>query len=193
VPRLQNPHRAWPEQAAPEVTPQDGRWRVRLPLLRDPDAASGAALTVTERPSAGDDGQVGGEWSIALDGELDLVSSAAVAVRLHRTIEAHPVVRCDLSELTFLDAAGVGLLVSLEHAARDHGGHLRVQRAHGLPAKVLRLTGVDQLLMSDTPAWGGPDIQIAAGCDTRAAGARPCGHSSSSRPRRRTSSRTSVR
>ncbi len=51
----------------------------------------------------------------------------------------------DLSDVTFLDGAGVGLLVALHNRQRGHGGRVHLRSVSRRVAKVLRLTGVSAL------------------------------------------------
>ena len=51
----------------------------------------------------------------------------------------------DLTDVTFLDGAGVGLLVALHNRQQSHGGRVHLRSVPRRVAKVLRLTGVAAL------------------------------------------------
>jgi anti-anti-sigma factor len=77
-------------------------------------------------------------------GEVDI---AAVAVLRPSWLAlcdvAQPdLVVVDLTDVTFLDGAGVGLLVALHNRQREHGGRVHLRSVSRRVAKVLRLTGV---------------------------------------------------
>ncbi len=48
----------------------------------------------------------------------------------------------DLTEVTFLDSTGLGMLVSLRSAQQEHGGSVQVRGANPMIVKVLQLTGL---------------------------------------------------
>jgi anti-sigma B factor antagonist len=80
-------------------------------------------------------------------GEVDI----AAVTRLRATWLAladtgRPVIVVDLCEVTFIDVAGVGLLVALRNRQLAHGGavHLRGVPAH--VTRVLQLTGLAGVL-----------------------------------------------
>ncbi|WP_433300405.1 STAS domain-containing protein [Actinoplanes sp. CA-030573] len=58
----------------------------------------------------------------------------------------------DLSALTFLDAAVVGELVRCHAHTTEHEETLRLDAVHGLPARVLDITGTRALLCETGPA-----------------------------------------
>ncbi len=49
----------------------------------------------------------------------------------------------DLTEVTFLDSTGIGMLVSLRNAQQEHGGTVSVRGASTTIVKVLQLTGLE--------------------------------------------------
>ena len=57
-----------------------------------------------------------------------------------------PYVVLDLSEITFIDAAGVGILVQVHEEAARRGGRLTLGSVPAPIAKVMRLTGLDHEL-----------------------------------------------
>lgn len=85
---------------------------------------------------------------VSLAGELD-VASVELEPLLLRLAEsgATATIVLDMSELDFIDAYGVGVIVSAWKAAKAHGRVLRVDGVHGLPARVFRLVGLEPLLV----------------------------------------------
>jgi anti-anti-sigma factor len=76
-------------------------------------------------------------------GEVDI----AAVTRLRPTWLAladtgRPVVVVDLCDVTFIDVAGVGLLVALRNRQLAHGGRVHLRRVPAQVARVLQLTGV---------------------------------------------------
>ena len=85
---------------------------------------------------------------VSLAGELDL-ASVELAPLLLRLAESGPTatIVLDMSDLGFIDAYGVGVIVGAWKAAKAHGRVLRVDGLHGLPARVFRLVGLEPLLV----------------------------------------------
>jgi anti-anti-sigma factor len=52
----------------------------------------------------------------------------------------------DLSDVKFIDSTGVSVLVRSAHLGERSGVAVRVQGAHGIVARVLRVTGVAAFL-----------------------------------------------
>jgi anti-sigma B factor antagonist len=92
---------------------------------------------------------VTGRVVVSARGEVDLAVSAELADAVHATLDAYRGSRrivLDLDGLAFIDCSGVRALIVAEEAARARGAVLVVERAQGIVAKVLRLTGVAELL-----------------------------------------------
>jgi anti-anti-sigma factor len=84
--------------------------------------------------------------SVRLRGELDLAYAQAVG-------EALRAARCstlevDLTELTFLDAAGLSAVVSARAEVMARGCHVRVVGASGIVRQVFTVTGLGGVLDS---------------------------------------------
>ncbi|MGW2255322.1 STAS domain-containing protein [Kitasatospora sp. NPDC001660] len=79
-------------------------------------------------------------------GEIDLATAPRLRCRLGAAFEAHGEVVLDLSEVTFMDCSGLGVLVQARHLADQYGGRL-VLRGVGRPvAKLLKLTSLSRRL-----------------------------------------------
>jgi anti-anti-sigma factor len=89
---------------------------------------------------------------VALAGECDLASRAALTEALLAAVERAPVVIVDLGALRFLDSSGLHGLVTAYRAAQERGGRLHAVNAGGTVATVLAVTGLDGLLQP--PAGG---------------------------------------
>ena len=90
-----------------------------------------------------------GERSLRLRvrGELDLATSPALGETLEREIRDGKSVVVDLSDVTFIDSAGLHTLMRAARLCEANGGGFSV--SPGLPAQVRRvfqITGLDALL-----------------------------------------------
>jgi len=106
-------------------------------------------LRELERPGA-EKSAIAVVWSrsrtVTLRGELDAetVLEAERAVRAaERTCDD---LVLDLSDLTFLDSAGLNLIFDTAHRVRDRGGRVTVRATHRLVRRVLRMMFVDELV-----------------------------------------------
>jgi len=80
-------------------------------------------------------------------GELDIAAVESLRPSWLTLADAgRPVIAVDLAEVTFMDVAGVGLLVALRNRQRGHGGDVHLRRVPAQPARVLRLTGLAGVL-----------------------------------------------
>ncbi|MBC8142222.1 MAG: STAS domain-containing protein [Armatimonadetes bacterium] len=83
--------------------------------------------------------------TLLLSGDIDLYVAGAFREvgEAHVRDYAEPVI--DLTGVPFLDSAGLASLLSIARVARNHSRTLHVI-ANGNPRRVLRITGVDQLV-----------------------------------------------
>jgi anti-anti-sigma factor len=94
------------------------------------------------RPSVDDVG------TVRLAGELDMSAWTELGDLLVHVVEsnrARPIV-LDLSDLRFIDAHSIGLIVAAWTTATRSGRGLRVSGLHGLLEQVFRVLGLQQLL-----------------------------------------------
>jgi anti-sigma B factor antagonist len=91
---------------------------------------------------------VDGVVVVHVAGELDLSTSEELHHRLMTVVESGPaaLVVLDLSDVRFIDAHSVGLIVAAWAAAKCRGGRLAVDGLRGIPARVFGLLGVEPLL-----------------------------------------------
>jgi len=88
-----------------------------------------------------------------VSGDLDLASAPRLEQELTEIV-ADPVV-VDLSECTFLDSAGMGVLLASARALADSGRSLRVAASDPGLVRVLQITAVDTLIAIH------PDVESA--------------------------------
>lgn len=107
-----------------------------------------------QRPDAGpqleiDIEIVGTHRRVSVRGELDLATADQLATALSVLPCADkPVVLLDLAQLSFCDAHGLNTLLAAYHAHQAAGGALVVSRCSRPVARLLRLTGLDQVLIN---------------------------------------------
>ena len=105
-------------------------------------------------------------WTLSLDpphahlvgrGEFDAFDAGRIRERLEDAIDTgciHFVL--DASEVTFIDAGGLGLLVRLRNAVLPFGGGITVTAASGRFRRVVKLAGLEDAfdldLLRDEPA-----------------------------------------
>jgi anti-anti-sigma factor len=76
--------------------------------------------------------------TVAVEGELDITTVGALRNLIeHLHAQQQPVV-LDLAGLTFIDSSGVNLLWE----ACRNGRRVTLTRAHGMPARVLEMSGL---------------------------------------------------
>jgi anti-sigma B factor antagonist len=82
--------------------------------------------------------------TLILRGEFDLASRDEFRVQMARlVIGAHSPVVVDLSRVTFLDSAGLGVLVGTEKNAADAGVEIILDSPQVGVRQVLEITGLD--------------------------------------------------
>jgi anti-anti-sigma factor len=109
--------------------------------------STGAApLTVTVRAESPKNGATEALLVVDAAGEVDLDTAPLLRAALLDAVERRSAVCCDLSDVAFFSAAGVAALVAAYRRARETGAHLTVRGAYGVTARVLKITGTEQLL-----------------------------------------------
>jgi anti-sigma B factor antagonist len=92
---------------------------------------------------------------VTVTGEIDMASEASLRAAIDTTLERDPApieVTIDLSEVTFLDSAGIRALLLSHHRATARGVLLRVRDPRPSVASVLQITRVHTLLGLTLPA-----------------------------------------
>ena len=76
-------------------------------------------------------------------GEVDIATATRLRPDWLAIADAgRPVVVVDLCDVTFMDVAGVGLLVALRNRQLAHGGRVHLRRVPAQVTRVLQLTGL---------------------------------------------------
>ena len=88
-----------------------------------------------------------GAMVLQLFGEFDLASVSTFEEELAGAeAEAVGPLVIDLSALEFIDSTGLGLLLAAHRRAEDNGRELVLLRGQPSVEKILRITGLDQIL-----------------------------------------------
>jgi anti-anti-sigma factor len=89
-----------------------------------------------------------------VSGELDFSSAPALRDVLHDAVDdVNGVLAVDLSGVTFIDAAGLGVLVGERQRLEARGGAMALSGARPIVARLLELTG-----LARTPAGVGEHV-----------------------------------
>ncbi len=85
----------------------------------------------------------GDEAVVTLAGELDVATSRTLRATLGSLVDdGVRVVRVRASGLSFLDAAGLGVLIGVARRVREVGGSLHLESASRQVSRVVALSGV---------------------------------------------------
>lgn len=89
----------------------------------------------------------GGAPVVVLGGEVDQAVVAGIRDEIRRATSGVCRWTLDLARVTYLDSAGLRLLLDLDRAARDAKQHVEVVPPKpGMALRALRVTGVDRRL-----------------------------------------------
>jgi anti-sigma B factor antagonist len=77
-------------------------------------------------------------------GDIDMSTVPVLRERLFGLAESGQPLIVDLNRITFIDSAGLGVLVGVARRASDHGGSLYAVCSRPQTRKLLWLTGVDR-------------------------------------------------
>lgn len=99
-----------------------------------PEVSSAPLLTVQPHPQSEP-----GVWCVRVAGELDLATAPLLSVELHLVLAVADTVLVDLTEVAFLDAVGLTVLLTAQTAARRQNKRLRVVAAHRAVRRVVDL------------------------------------------------------
>ena len=105
-----------------------------------------------EEPDYRESELVDGTKLVTLGGELDVFTAGAeVRELLEECAESARHVVLDMSQVTFIDSAGIGLLVKTHRRLADIERRLVMLRPHPSVRRIIELTGLDQVLaVADT-------------------------------------------
>jgi anti-sigma B factor antagonist len=88
---------------------------------------------------------------IQLGGDIDLANATFLAEELCDAVErAHRAVLVDITAVTFIDASGLSMMLTVHHHAIAHGRTVTWRGAAPLPTRLFRITGLDRTLHIET-------------------------------------------
>jgi anti-anti-sigma factor len=86
-----------------------------------------------------------GKATVRVRGELDIATADQAYAYLRDVVDSQPgPVTINLAELTFCDAAGLGVLARVAGHARRSGRSLKVAAARPSLVRIMRITGMDE-------------------------------------------------
>lgn len=92
---------------------------------------------------------------VRLSGEIDLSNAAEVAAKMHALLSGHERMVVDLTELGYLDSAGLALVHDLVQQSKRTGCELRIVAAEESNARrVLLLSGIAETISLETSPDG---------------------------------------
>jgi anti-sigma B factor antagonist len=109
-------------------------------MTTDPPIVPGSPLRILV-------GTEDGRPVVCAQGELDLATVPQLEAELSRLLDETETV-LDLSEVSFIDSSGIAVLVALSKTARQKGWRLQLRSPSPPVARLIKLTGVEQLLGS---------------------------------------------
>lgn len=84
---------------------------------------------------------------VHVSGEIDVTSAAILRDALEALIaDGRRRLTLDLSDVTFMDSTGLGIVVGRLKRLARHGGTMTVVATHERVLRVFEITGLDQLL-----------------------------------------------
>ena len=82
---------------------------------------------------------------VSVSGEIDVYTAGTLREELTGVIGPdHADLIVDLSEVTFMDSTGLGVLIGSVKRAREYGGRVQLVVAEGKVVNLLRVTAVTQ-------------------------------------------------
>jgi anti-sigma B factor antagonist len=91
---------------------------------------------------------------VTISGEIDIASGPQLRDQLLGVIRRHGAqLSLDLTGVTFIDCAGINVLMAARRRAQLEGGSLHVLRASPRVRRVLALTRLDSVLMPTALAY----------------------------------------
>lgn len=95
---------------------------------------------------------------IVIDGRLDAAGAQAAEAEFNAAVAAAPNVIVDLGKVPFIASVGIRLLVNAAQTQAKLGGKMVLMNADEVTRKILKTTGIDQLV----PVCTGFDEAFAA-------------------------------
>ena len=96
---------------------------------------------------------------VEVAGDLDSAGARLLRRALDREGPTPSRILVDITDVPFVDSAGIAALIGLARRARERGTDVEIRGARRSVARVLALTGVDQFV----PVAAAPDGALPAG------------------------------
>lgn len=100
---------------------------------------------MTELSVSVEDGRAGSPVVVRLAGEVDVTTRALAEVLAAETARKPRLLLVDVSELAFIDSAALQEFVRAHRKLRADGGRLALVGPAGAVARIIQLTGLDQV------------------------------------------------
>jgi len=85
-----------------------------------------------------------GQPVVTMRGEIDIATADEARVYLLDVVDTQPLSAIvDVSDVTFCDAAGLGMFAKVAHHAREAGRPIRLTGARPSLVRIMRITGLD--------------------------------------------------
>ena len=89
--------------------------------------------------------------TVRLSGELDVAAADPLRAAITEHLDAgRRVIHVDTADVTFMDSTAIGAIVALHSRCKDEGGSLILTNVQGPVERLIRITGLDQVLLIDT-------------------------------------------
>ncbi|NLM74953.1 MAG: STAS domain-containing protein [Clostridiaceae bacterium] len=94
-------------------------------------------------------GKEGNTLIVYLDGEIDHHTSMMIRERIDSRFLMEPVknILLDFSKVTFMDSAGIGLILGRKSKAASVGGDLKIRNPRPEIRKILKLSKIDSMIV----------------------------------------------
>ena len=94
---------------------------------------------------------------VSVEGEVDVSNAPELRAALEQAVEQaaslpQPQVRIDLSQVSYIDSTGIGVLVGAAHRSGELGVTVSLERLQRNVIRVLTMLGLDTLLNIHTDA-----------------------------------------
>jgi anti-anti-sigma factor len=98
-----------------------------------------------------------GRVTLYLSGEIDQLATSEFLVAADSALATGPAaVIVDLADVSFMDSAGLSGLVQVHQQTRHAGAEFRLQSPSRIAARIIELSGLDQLFTPDADPGAPP-------------------------------------
>lgn len=90
----------------------------------------------------------GNLWKIALDGDVDISSSARLKEELNKILDERELsIDLDMDNLSYIDSTGLGVLIGVLKRVKKNENNIFVSNVKSNISKLLRITGLDRIFI----------------------------------------------